>query len=83
MVRAMVRSMIRYGSFDPMVRLNLQELGWYRTNNFISNTRLEYKNLLYVCKSVCHQSLSNAENILRVREVLWLTDSVAKNALQQ
>ena len=46
-------------------------------------SRLEYKNLLYAYKSVCQQSLSNAENILRVRRVLWLTDSVATNALQQ
>ena len=69
--------------YAALVGLNLKELGWYRTNNFISNTRLEYKNLLNVYKSVCQQSLSNAENILRVREVLWLTDSVATNALQQ
>ncbi len=57
--------------YAALVGFNLQELGWHRTNNFISNTCLDYKNLLHVYKSVCQQSLSNTENILRVREILW------------
>jgi len=69
--------------YVALVGLNLKVLGWYRTNNFVSNTPLDYKNLLHVYKSVCQESLSNAENILRVREILWLTDSVTSNALQQ
>lgn len=69
--------------YAALVGLNLKELSWYRTNNFISNTPLEYKNLLHVYKSVCQQSLSNAVNISRVKEILWLTDSVAANTLQQ
>jgi hypothetical protein len=69
--------------YAALVGLNLKELGWHRTNNFISNTPLEYKNLLHVYKSVCQQSLSNAVNISRVKEILWLTDSVAANTLQQ
>lgn len=69
--------------YAALVGLNLKELSWYRTNNFISNNPLEYKNLLHVYKSVCQQSLSNAVNISRVKEILWLTDSVAANTLQQ
>lgn len=69
--------------YVALVSLNLKELSWHRINNFVSNTPLDYKNLLHVHKSVCQQYLSNAENILRVREILWLTDSVAENALHQ
>jgi len=69
--------------YAALVGFNLKDLGWHRTNNFISNTSLDYKNLLHVYKPVCQQSLSNAENILRVREIIWLTDSVAANTLQQ
>lgn len=69
--------------YSALIGFNLKDLGWYKNNNFVSNAPLKYKNLLHVYKSVCHKYLSNSENILEAKKILWLTDAVATNALHQ
>lgn len=69
--------------YSALIGFNLKDLGWHKNNNFVSNTPLKYKNLLHVYKSVCQKYLSNSENMLEVKKIIWLTDAVATNALYQ
>ncbi|NOQ94400.1 MAG: hypothetical protein GQ547_07180 [Methylophaga sp.] len=69
--------------YVALIAINLDELGWYRSNNLISNTLIEYKNLLHIYKTVCLESVSNSENLKKVQDVLWISNSVASNVLHQ
>ncbi len=69
--------------YAALVGVNVKELGLYRVNNLISAIPIEFKNLQVICRSTCQPSLSNNENIRRMREIIWLTDSVANDVLHQ
>lgn len=69
--------------YAALIGINVKELGLYKINNLISVKPIEFKNLQAICRSTCQTALSNSENIRRMREIIWITDSVINEALHQ
>ncbi len=69
--------------YAALIGVNVKELGLYRVNNLISIRPIELKSLQAICKSTCQVGLSNSENVSRMREIIWITDSVVNEALHQ
>ena len=68
--------------YAALLRIKLNELGWYRSGTLFSKTSIPYKSLANMYDALCDTSLSNSENIKNVQRVAWLTAPVAENALQ-
>ncbi len=69
--------------YAALVRSQIKELGWYRNGNLFSKTVLPYSSLIDMCKNLCRADLSNNQNVKIIQKAVWLTDSVAADAIQQ
>lgn len=69
--------------YAALIGVNAKELGLYRINNLVSAIPIEFKNLQVICRSICQASFSNSENIKKIREIIWITDSVVNKVLYQ
>jgi len=69
--------------YAALVRVYANDLGLYRANNLVDKKPIEFRNIQVICRTVCKQSFSNSENIRKIREIIWLTDSVANDTLHQ
>lgn len=69
--------------YAALVRSQIKELGWYRNGNLFSKTILPYNSLIDMCKKLCKADLSNNQNVKIIQKAVWLTDSVAADAIQQ
>ncbi len=69
--------------YIALVKIKIDELGWYRNANLFSKTPIPYKNILDLCRQFCDPALSSRENANKIQEKAWLTDTVASNAIQQ
>ena len=69
--------------YAALIGVHAKELGLYRINNLVSALPIEFKNLQVICRSVCQESFSNSENIKKIREIIWITDSVVNEVLHQ
>lgn len=69
--------------YIALVKIKIDELGWYKNANFFSRTPIPYKNLLDLCRQFCDPTLPSRENAKKIQGKAWLTDIVASNAVQQ
>jgi len=69
--------------YSALVRTQLKELGWYRNSTLFSKSPIPYKNILDMCKQLCHSEFSNSENSAILKKAVWLTDGVIAAAIQQ
>jgi hypothetical protein len=67
--------------YSALASLHLEKYGWYKTHNLFSRKEFLHSNLFQLFCSVCDPQLSSAENIKKVRNFVWVTDSVAAAAL--
>lgn len=68
--------------YVALVKTQLKELGWYRSNTLFSKNPIPYKSLADICNQVCNPEFSNNENVKILQQTVWITDSVAANTLQ-
>jgi hypothetical protein len=68
--------------YIALVKMQLKELGWYRSNTLFSRKTIPYKSLLDICNQLCNPELSNNKNIEVLQQTVWITDAVANNTLQ-
>lgn len=68
--------------YVALVKTQLKELGWYRSNTLFSKNPIPYKSLAEIYNQVCNPEFSNNENVKILQQTVWITDSVAANALQ-
>lgn len=66
-----------------LVKTLLNELAWYRNNTLFSKKPIPYKNLQDMCKQLCNSEQSKNENAKILQQAVWLTDSVATEAIHQ
>ncbi|MEI6746755.1 MAG: hypothetical protein WCL34_12405, partial [Methylococcaceae bacterium] len=69
--------------YAALVRSQLSELGWYRNNTLFSKTPIPYKNLIDICRQLCDAEFSNSKNVEILQQKIWLTHSVASDAVYQ
>lgn len=69
--------------YISLVKNQLKELGWYRNSTLFSKKTIPYKNLLDICKKLCNPDLSKNQNTTIIQQAVWLTDSVATEAVHQ
>ncbi len=69
--------------YAALIGVNVKELGLYRINNLIGAIPIEFKNLQAICRYTCQTSLSNSENVKKIREIVWITDSVVNEVLHR
>ena len=74
---------LNYSKYFYSSLIKTQAPNWYCKQNLFSIKPIPYKNLTDVCNLQCQPSLSNKENITRIREIIYLTNSVAHNMIYQ
>lgn len=68
--------------YVALVKNQLKELGLYRSNTLFSKNPIPYKSLAEIYNQVCNPEFSNNENVKILQQTVWITDSVAANAIQ-
>jgi hypothetical protein len=69
--------------YASLIGVNIKELGLYRNNNLISAVPIKFKNIQTICRFTCQTNRNNNENIKKMKDVIWITDSVVSSALRQ
>ncbi|MBU0656177.1 MAG: hypothetical protein KJ914_13735 [Gammaproteobacteria bacterium] len=69
--------------YSALIGTNLASLGCYRVNNLICSKGFKYRSMRDICREVCNVNYSTAENIKKIREIVWITSPVAESALSQ
>jgi hypothetical protein len=69
--------------YASLIGVNIKELGLYRSNNLISAVPIKLKSIQDICRFTCQTNHNNNENIKKMREIIWITDSVASSTLHQ
>ncbi|WP_162472925.1 hypothetical protein [Methylotuvimicrobium alcaliphilum] len=69
--------------YAALVKTQIKELSWYRNGNLFSKTAIPYNSLIDMCKKLCDLELSNSQNVKIIQKAVWLTDTVAIDAIQQ
>jgi len=72
---------LSYSKYFYASLIKTQSPDWHYKQNLFSTTPIPYKNITDICNLQCQLSLSNKENISRIREIVYLTDSVAQNTI--
>ncbi len=67
--------------YAALVKTQAKTLGWHNKHNLFSTKPIPYSCLFDVCKVQCRLPLSPKENVKRICELVWLTDSVAERAV--
>ncbi|MDM8558603.1 hypothetical protein [Candidatus Parabeggiatoa sp. HSG14] len=72
---------LSYSKYFYASLIKTQSPDWHYKQNLFSTTPIPYKNLTDIYNSQCQLSLSNKENISRIRKILYLTDSLAQKTM--
>ncbi|WP_404356225.1 hypothetical protein [Methylotuvimicrobium sp. KM1] len=69
--------------YAALVKTQIKELSWYRNGNLFSKTVIPYSSLIDMCKKLCNLELSNSQYVKIIQKAVWLTDTVAMDAIHQ
>ena len=69
--------------YAALVKSQIKELSWYRKGSLFCKTDIPYNSLFDMCNKLCNPKLSNSENMEMIREMVWLTDPVAKAVIHR